>query len=153
MDDEEIRLPDPAKGDAGWGVALGMVAPVLSAFDQDYAKDAHFGQHQVASQAAITPTAAHPPAPAGTGTPAVQAQAAPAIATQATAAPHHDLAAPGSRPRERSVEGTDPTDMVAHLDDQDLEDLATLLFDRLQTRLRRDLIVDRERTGFLTDFR
>jgi len=43
--------------------------------------------------------------------------------------------------------------MVAHLDDQDLEDLATLLFDRLQTRLRRDLIVDRERTGFLTDFR
>ena len=76
-----------------------------------------------------------------------------AAAAQTATAAHHDLAAPGSRPRERSVDGTDPTDMVAHLDDQDLEDLATLLFDRLQTRLRRDLIVDRERTGFLTDFR
>ena len=55
--------------------------------------------------------------------------------------------------RERAISGTDPTDVVAHLDDQDLEDLATMLFDRLQTRLRRDLIIDRERSGFLTDFR
>ena len=134
--------------------------------DQDYAKDAHFGQHFVPAQPATTPTTAQPATPATPAAPAaqrplgaapaLQPQAAPVVAlaagTAATAA-HHDLGVAGSRPRERSVDGTDPTDMVAHLDDQDLEDLATLLFDRLQTRLRRDLIVDRERTGFLTDFR
>ena len=108
---------------------------------------------------ATTPTAATPITPAGgAAVPSVQAavvstEVAAATAAVATAATHHDLAGTGTRPRERSIDGTDPTDVIAHLDDQDLEDLATMLFERLQTRLRRDLIVDRERSGFLTDFR
>ena len=43
--------------------------------------------------------------------------------------------------------------LIAQLADEDLEDLASLLYGRLVTRLRRDLIVDRERAGLLTDFR
>ncbi|HKC26938.1 MAG TPA: DUF4157 domain-containing protein, partial [Jatrophihabitans sp.] len=35
----------------------------------------------------------------------------------------------------------------------DLDDLATRIFDRLRSRLRRELLVDRERAGLLTDFR
>lgn len=35
----------------------------------------------------------------------------------------------------------------------DLDDLATRLYDRLRTRLRTELLVDRERAGLLTDFR
>jgi len=88
--DEEIQLPDPSRGDAGWGTALGLIAPVLSAFDRDYAKDAHFGQHYVPAQPATTPTAVQPATPAPTvAAPAVQAQAALAGAptlTQADAA-------------------------------------------------------------------
>ena len=163
-DDEDIRLPDPDRpgADTGWGAALGLMAPILSRYDADYTHDSHWGQHEVPATPATpatTPTAATPTTPAGgAAVPAVQAavastEAATATAAVATAATHHDLAGTGTRPRERSIDGTDPTDVIAHLDDQDLEDLATMLFERLQTRLRRDLIVDRERTGFLTDFR
>jgi hypothetical protein len=172
-DFDDIQLPDPAKDkDTGWGGALGLLAPVLSHYDADYSHDSHFGQHLVPAQPAAatpttpatpatTPTAATPTTPPTGAAPAALAHDTPAVATAAAAvaggaqaaATHHDLAATGTRPRERSIDGTDPTDVIAHLDDQDLEDLATLLFDRLQTRLRRDLIVDRERTGFLTDFR
>jgi Domain of unknown function (DUF4157) len=43
--------------------------------------------------------------------------------------------------------------VLAQLADEDVEDLANLLYNRLIIRLRRDLIVDRERAGLLTDFR
>jgi hypothetical protein len=165
-DYDDIQLPDPDKDPkhTGWGAALGLLAPVASHFDADYSHDSHFGQHLVPAQPpttpAMTPTAATPTTPAVTAAPAVQAHETPAVAAAPAvgagahaAATHHELAAPGTRPRERSIDGTDPTDVIAHLDDQDLEDLASLLFDRLQTRLRRDLIVGRERSGFLTDFR
>jgi hypothetical protein len=165
-DDEDIRLPDPdhpGPGGTGWGAALGLMAPILSRYDADYTHDSHWGQHEVPATPATpatTPTAATPTTPTGGApVPAVQAAVASTEVAAATAAvahaaaTHHDLAGAGTRPRERSIDGTDPTDIIAHLDDQDLEDLATMLFDRLQTRLRRDLIVDRERSGFLTDFR
>jgi hypothetical protein len=57
------------------------------------------------------------------------------------------------RARERSGLGDDVTDVLSNLDEADIEQLATLLYSRLRTRLRRELLVDRERTGFLTDFR
>jgi hypothetical protein len=43
--------------------------------------------------------------------------------------------------------------VIAQLSDEDVEDLANLLYSRMVTRLRKDLIVDRERSGLLTDFR
>jgi hypothetical protein len=157
--DDDIRLIDPTKQAAGLGVAFGLFADVTARSDEDLFHDTRFGMHEIPQQAATTPTAATPATQPGAA-PAVQAAQTPAVAGAgaavaggAQAATHHQLEAAGTRPRERSIDGTDPTDIVAHLDDQDLEDLATLLFDRLQTRLRRDLIVDRERTGFLTDFR
>jgi Domain of unknown function (DUF4157) len=162
-DDEDIVLVNPDKQEAGVGAALGLLT-VFSHHDEDLSRDSHFGQHLVPAQPATTSTAATPATPvtpAAGAVPAVQAHEMPAVAGVAaavaggaqSAATHHDLMAAGTRPRERSIDGTDPTDVIAHLDDQDLEDLASLLFDRLQTRLRRDLIVDRERSGFLTDFR
>jgi len=39
------------------------------------------------------------------------------------------------------------------VDDLDMDELATRLFDRLRTRLRREFLIDRERAGLLTDFR
>ena len=35
----------------------------------------------------------------------------------------------------------------------DLDQVAGALYDRLRTRLRRELLIDRERAGLLTDFR
>jgi hypothetical protein len=38
-------------------------------------------------------------------------------------------------------------------DDLDLDELAGRLYDRLRSRLRMELLLDRERAGMLTDFR
>ncbi len=38
-------------------------------------------------------------------------------------------------------------------DDEDLEELARRLYERLRHRLRRELLLDRERSGFLVDSR
>jgi len=53
----------------------------------------------------------------------------------------------------RTVEGTTAgrADVVA--DNLDLDQLATQLYDRLRSRLRREFLVDRERSGLLTDYR
>src|SRR5262245_34765925 len=116
-----------------------MGSGLFDEYDEDLWQDSHWGQHWVepTSPASAGPTSATPAHATGAGDHAA----------------HETLNAAGSRARERSIDGTDPTDVVAHLDDQDLEDLASMLYARLQTRLRRDLIVDRERSGFLTDFR
>lgn len=45
------------------------------------------------------------------------------------------------------------SDPATDFDEPDLEELATKIYDRLRSRLRRELIVDRERAGLLTDFR
>ncbi|MFL6124652.1 DUF4157 domain-containing protein [Actinophytocola sp.] len=42
---------------------------------------------------------------------------------------------------------------AANMDDADLDELAARLYDRLRSRLRTELLVDRERAGMLTDFR
>jgi hypothetical protein len=34
-----------------------------------------------------------------------------------------------------------------------MDDLSNRLYDRIRTRLRQELLVDRERAGLLTDFR
>jgi hypothetical protein len=142
----------------GFGTALGLTGSLFAAYDEDLSKDAHFNQQWIEPTARAATTAATAATAAGAATPAtttaLTAQqtgaAAGAVAAQGA---HHELDTAGTRARERAISGTDPTDVVAHLDDQDLEDLATMLFERLQTRLRRDLIIDRERSGFLTDFR
>jgi hypothetical protein len=42
---------------------------------------------------------------------------------------------------------------VRQLRSHDLDDLAGLLYPRMRSHLRRELLVDRERVGMLTDFR
>jgi hypothetical protein len=95
--------------------------------------------------------AAPSPAPgtAVVGAAAVGAAAGAGAATAASAM-HGER---GSRGREREVPGADPTDVLAHLDDHDVEALASMLYGRIVTRFRRQLLIDRERSGFLTDFR
>ena len=44
-------------------------------------------------------------------------------------------------------------DLTFGLDDSDLDELVLRIYDRLRSRLRRELLVDRERAGLLTDFR
>ena len=44
-------------------------------------------------------------------------------------------------------------DLTFGLDDVDLDELVVRIYDRLRSRLRRELLVDRERAGLLTDFR
>jgi hypothetical protein len=54
------------------------------------------------------------------------------------------------------AEGADTRSAGDRLEDvemTDLDDLATRLYERLRSRLRRELLVDRERAGLLTDFR
>jgi hypothetical protein len=89
------------------------------------------------------------PAATVAGAAAVGAVAGAGIATAAHAL-HGER---GSRGREREVPGADPTDVLAHLDDHDVEALASMLYGRMVTRFRKQLLIDRERSGFLTDFR
>jgi uncharacterized protein DUF4157 len=49
--------------------------------------------------------------------------------------------------------GNHDRDSGSAMDDADLDELATRLYDRLRSRLRTELLVDRERAGLLTDFR
>jgi hypothetical protein len=64
-----------------------------------------------------------------------------------------DLAKADEARETAEASSTEVSRLLDHLDDEDVEDLATLLYSRLVTRLRQDLIIDRERAGLLTDFR
>jgi hypothetical protein len=55
---------------------------------------------------------------------------------------HHDATV--NSPRHGGLGDTESTDF---------DELATRLYERLRSRLRRELLVDRERAGLLTDFR
>jgi hypothetical protein len=55
---------------------------------------------------------------------------------------------------------TDPSRPLSHTgrpqidtDDLDLDEIAVRLYDRLRSRLRMELLLDRERAGLLSDFR
>lgn len=77
-------------------------------------------------------------------------EAAPAATAigQHTAGALQDVAAAHGRPGAAGAE-----DVIGRLDIHDLEELSNLLYNRFRTRLRRELLIDRERTGLLTDFR
>jgi hypothetical protein len=106
-----------------------------------------------AATAAQAGAAAAPP-PATTTATVAGAAAVGAVAGAGIATAAHALHGErGSRGREREVPGADPTDVLAHLDDHDVEALASMLYGRIVTRFRKQLLIDRERSGFLTDFR
>jgi hypothetical protein len=85
--------------------------------------------------------------------------------------PHHDQAQPSSTPQTPAQSQTHgpQTRTTAHttapttastsehhhveIDDLDLEELSARLYGRLRSRLRLELLVDRERSGRLTDYR
>jgi hypothetical protein len=74
--------------------------------------------------------------------------AAPGTAAATLVAAH-----PGDHHTVGSQSQADDGDTLIDLDDIDMDDLAVRLYDRLRSRLRRELLVDRERAGLLTDFR
>jgi hypothetical protein len=88
------------------------------------------------------PTAPSPAAPAtapagaGTGTPAAGRAAVPSGPAASSHAAAHPPAAPAATPAPQGP---------------DLEELARLLYDRVHSRLRFDLLIDRERAGRLAD--
>jgi hypothetical protein len=43
--------------------------------------------------------------------------------------------------------------MASEASGQDIEELANRLYDRIRGRLRSELLIDRERAGFITDLR
>ncbi|MDP9389347.1 MAG: hypothetical protein M3Q48_15875, partial [Actinomycetota bacterium] len=68
------------------------------------------------------------------------------------AGPHGLAAAPGTQPdphRGVTTSGRAQLD----IDEVDLEELARKLYDRVRSLLRTELLVDRERSGLLSDFR
>ncbi|MPZ84785.1 MAG: DUF4157 domain-containing protein [Actinophytocola sp.] len=84
------------------------------------------------------------PAPGTPETPAPQAQPVPELLPVPTPAP-----APAPVREEDSA----LRDGQIDLEKIDLDDLSTRLYDRLRSRLRLELLIDRERAGLLTDFR
>jgi hypothetical protein len=59
---------------------------------------------------------------------------------------------PAPAPAATTTTATPDTEPI-ELDRLDLEALATRLYDRLRSRIRMELLIDRERAGLLTDFR
>jgi hypothetical protein len=49
--------------------------------------------------------------------------------------------------------GAAPASSASHANETDMDELAGRLYDRIRTRLKSELLVDRERAGFLTDLR
>lgn len=62
------------------------------------------------------------------------------------------VAVPPPAPAQATV-ATDPSDQPIEIERLDLEQLTARLYDRLRTRIRMELLIDRERAGLLTDFR
>jgi hypothetical protein len=94
------------------------------------------------------------------------AAAGAAMATEAsTSLPDQPPPAPAPAPVEVSSEEAGPSvefgqtssdpgrEDVIEIDRLDLDELSARLYDRLRSRLRLELLVDRERAGLLTDFR
>jgi hypothetical protein len=60
---------------------------------------------------------------------------------------------PVATPPAPAPAATEPDAAPIELDRLDLETLAARLYDRLRSRIRMELLIDRERAGLLTDFR
>jgi hypothetical protein len=89
------------------------------------------------------------PADAGTNSQATGAGAGPGAQPGAAGTGHVGPAVHTDPSRPLSVTGRPQIDT----DDLDLDELAGRLYDRLRSRLRMELLLDRERAGLLTDFR
>jgi hypothetical protein len=85
-------------------------------------------------------TAAQPAAPAAAGSSHPATPSRPGAAAQPGADPHHD-------------DHHHPDDRKIETDHLDLDELGTRLYDRIRSRLRMELLLDRERAGLLSDFR
>lgn len=119
---------------------------------QAEARTAALAQHVASPAAAVAGAvvAAHATPVAGGSSP---------TAATGTAAPHGSAGTvpAGSQTAATSAHSTTPlpssTQGNINLDHMDIEDLTSRIYDRLRTRLRTELLVDRERAGLLTDFR
>jgi hypothetical protein len=134
-------------GDTGTGRHQNQPAPIRNWHDFGAAVQSdmldeiggHFGIDGASLMGSST-TAAQPAGasthPAASSQPGASSQ--PAASTQPGAAAHHD-----DHHDDRKIE----------TDDLDLDELSTRLYDRIRSRLRLELLLDRERAGLLSDFR
>jgi hypothetical protein len=130
-------------GNAGTGQHRNQPAPIRNWHDFGAAVQSdlldeiggHFGMDGASLMGSGSSATATQPAAASTQ-PAGSSQ--PAASSQPGAAAHHD-----DHHDDRKIE----TD---HLD---LDELSTRLYDRIRSRLRLELLLDRERAGLLSDFR
>jgi hypothetical protein len=98
---------------------------------------------------AAATTAAQPAPAAATAT-----QSAPAAAAAAnTAAPAAQAGAPAGTNPDALAAGAHAEHPAIDTDRLDLDELTTRLYDRIRSRLRLELLLDRERAGLLSDFR
>ena len=151
--DEEQRIWAQVDAGGGGGVSAGtgqhrnQPAPIRNWHDFGAAVQSdlldeiggHFGIDGASLMGSST-TAAQPATasthPAASSQPGASSQ--PAASTQPGAAAHHD-----DHHDDRKIE----------TDDLDLDELSTRLYDRIRSRLRLELLLDRERAGLLSDFR
>ncbi|OLF16057.1 eCIS core domain-containing protein [Actinophytocola xanthii] len=101
---------------------------------------------------------AEPPAPAPTQStqpetaPAAPVAAQPVQQIEALLPPPAPVLVPAPPPAPETT-STDPSDRPIEVERLDLDQLAARIYDRLRTRIRMELLIDRERAGLLTDFR
>jgi hypothetical protein len=152
------RLWSPATGPTGQLTAAGETswpAPAATDGELDLVRPVAVptaDATQVQREAAQSMSAAQPIAPViAQPVPEVQRQEAPAPAASAPAAP---ASAPASQPPTATVSSESANAAsggATPQTEEELDVLAGRLYDHIAVRLRRELRMDRERTGLLTD--
>jgi hypothetical protein len=119
---------------------LGFFGSLLG-LDEKVERGLHAEIHPGHDAAAATPAAA--------GTPAAHPDTAHADAA------HADPAHPDAAHAAATHSSSAATETVDHIvgDPYALDELATRLYPNIRTRLRQELLIDRERAGLLADFR
>jgi hypothetical protein len=121
---------------------------VVEQAEEAAARSVIFAQ-AAATGAAQAEPAAPEPVPARSDT---APQAAPVQQVEAVLQPPVPVVSPAPAPTPVTT-STDPSDQPIEVERLDLDQLAARIYDRLRTRIRMELLIDRERAGLLTDFR
>ena len=130
-------LGDALVGDVA-NAEIGFFGSLLG-FDKDFEKGLHedvSGHHAATDTGTHAATTTHPDA-------------------HGTNAPHPDAAHAANAHADAAHQGSEGHQAVDHIvgDPYALDELATRLYPNIRSRLRQELLIDRERAGLLADFR
>ncbi len=153
-------VEEDTSGMFGGNADLQGIAGFMSLFhNRDAADDAAEAAdpnapHRLSLSDAIRTNAAQqhytPPEPAA---PTTAVTGSGTTGTGATAGAASATAAAQAVAAQRASAQTQPADAPVDIDRLDMEELSTRIYSRLRSRLRQELLVDRERAGLLTDYR